>query len=244
MPIAEADLVLHSSANIPDDDTSTAGGAIDTASRPSLVQFSAPAVAAIISDGADTRAVTVVGRLESGAIDTDVLTADGTNEVVGAKTFERILRVTTSSNGSRTISVRQGSGGTVRGTLPPNTTKLHIAFQRSASAPSERVRYEKHFYRNAHGTLALLGAAVTLTADAAEKIHIGLAPSAGDSATVANRLTAPGSVSFVDDGVAQNIPGGDLAAGVGIGVWARQTLDANDAPQKSTFTIQLAGSTT
>jgi hypothetical protein len=45
-------------------------------------------------------------------------------------------------------------------------------------------------------------------------------------------------------GTAQAIPGGgNLAAGITIGVWVRQSLASNDAAQKNSFTTQLAGNT-
>lgn len=245
MSIVSGELICYSAASIPEDDTSTSGGAIDTATRPGLTQWSANAVAAAISDGADTRTLTITGRLASGVIDTEILTLTGAVEVVGAKTWERVLKaVLSTTSGSRTVSLKQGSGGTTRATLGPNETKTHIFFQQSASAGSQLKRYEKLHWKNTNGSLALTSAQVTLTADPSSKIKIGVAATTGDSGTVANRLAAPGGISFVDDSVAQSVPGGSLASGANIGVWLEQTLGANDPAVKSTFTTQLSGQTT
>jgi hypothetical protein len=245
MPIVAADLVLRSSANDPSDDTSLAGGAISITSRPDLTQWTANAVAAVISDGADTRTVTITGRLASGIIDTEVLTLNGAVEVVGAKTWERVLSaVTSATSATRTVLVKQGSGGATRATISVNETTRHILFRDSTSEAAIAIRYAKAFSENTHGTLALTSATVKLTADPAARIRIGLAASKGDSATTTNRKTAPGGITFSDDNVSLGVPGGNLAAGEEIGIWVEQNLPANDPPNKTTLTLETAGSTT
>ncbi len=98
------------------------------------------------------------------------------------------------------------------------------------------------FWKNTNSTNALLGAAVTQSADPSGKITHGLAPTVGDSATTTNRNTAPASVTFADTSAA--VPGADLASGAAIGIWLLLSLLINDTPQKTSYTSQLAGSTT
>lgn len=244
MPIAASDLINYLAASMPEDDVSTSGGAIATTGRPDLTQWTANAAAAVVSDGADTRTVTVTGRLASGVIDSEALVLNGASEVVGAKTWERVLKVVIgATDGSRTVTLRQGSGGATRATIGPNETTRRALFYASASEASQTIRYEKVFWRNNHGTLTLNAAKVTLTADPASRFEIGLAASKGDTGSVANRKTAPGGITFVDDGVEQSVPGGVLAASETIGVWLKQTLPADDAAQKTTVTTRLAGTT-
>lgn len=246
MPVAATDLTTFSSANTPINDTGTSGGARSTTSRPTLSQWSANAVAAVISDGADTRTVTITGRLATGEIDTENLVLNGAAEVVGAKTWERVhSAVIDSTSGTRTVTVRQGSGGTTRATIGINETTAHIFFQRSASEAASVERFEKMFWHNKHGTLALNAAKVTLTADPESRIRIGLASAKDDSGSATNRKTAPGGVTFSDNDVELSVPGsGNLAAGEAIGVWVEEDLLADDAPKRSTFTTRLAGTTT
>lgn len=246
MSILTTDLQILSSANDAAvvDDVSTAGGAVSSVARPTLDQFSANAVASIQSDGADTRNVTITGRLATGAVDTETLALNGVTPVLGSKTWERVHSVVAASgDAARTITFKQGSGGTTRATITPNETTRHIDFQRSSSGASGKDYYSKHFWKNAHATLTLSSAQLTLTVDTSSKVKIGNAPSVGDSATVTNRLTAPSSVTFVDDGVAQSVPGGSLAAGASIGMWTDLTLASNDAALKSSYTTQLSGTT-
>jgi len=245
MPIVAADLVIRSSTNMPEDDTSLAGGAISTTRRPSLTQFSATAALVVVSDGADARTGTAVFRTASGIKVTQAFTLNGATEVtVAGGDAERVLRVTLdSTSGTRTVSVKQGAGGTVRATIPPNETTTEALFIDSISEAGVAIRYSKTFFENTHGTLALTSAAGKLTADPSARYRMGLSATKGDTATFANRKTAPGGITFVDDNVSQSVPTGNLAAGEEIGVHLEQNLPANDPPTKTTATVELSGAT-
>src|SRR5205807_2385776 len=145
---------------------------------------------------------------------------NGAAVVTSTLTYERLLKaVLASGDASRTVTVRRATGDTLIATLEPNITSTRRLFYDSSSDPSvQKIRYEKFFLKNTHGTLQLNAAAVKLTADPSATIRIGCAPSKGDSATVTNRLTAPAGVTFVDDNVSQSVPTGALAAGESIGV--------------------------
>lgn len=244
MPIAVTDLVEYLTANMPEDDASTSGGAIATTGRPDITQLTANSVIAAVSDGADTRTITVTGRLPSGVQDTEAIVLTGAVEVVGVKVFERFLKVVASAgDAARTVTIRQGAAGATRATLTPNETTRRILFFGAASEAGASVRYEKTAWKNNHGTLALTTAQLTLTADPAAKFEIGVSAAKGDTVSVANRKTAPGGITFVDNGVAQSVPTGDLGAGESIGLWYKLSLLAADAPQKTTVTSQLTGNT-
>lgn len=242
MPIATTDLVLHASANRPIDDTTTSGGAIDALRRASFTQMGANAQIALVSDGADTRQVTLTGRNAAGAVITENVNLNGAVEVLSVNTYERLHAVdAASADGARTVTVKQGSGGSTLGTIPPNERGFVGTFLRSASESGAVDRYEKVFAKNAHATLTLNEAKIKLTADPSARIMIGLAASKDDSGSVANRKTPPGGVTFSDDNVDLSVPGNTLEAGSGIGVWVEQGLQAADSPFRSTYTIQIAG---
>lgn len=244
MSIAAADLKFYQAANHAEDDASIQGGAIATAGKVEFTQFTANAVAEVVSDGADVRTVTVHGRLATGARDSEAIVLTGAAPVAGAKTWERILKVVMSaSDGARTVSVKQGAGGAVRATIEPNVTSARAFFIDSASGAAQVIRYEKLFAKNTHGTLTLNSAAIKLTADPAARIRVGAAPSKADAATTANRISAPASVTFVNDNVSQGVPTGALAAGETIGVWSEQDLPASDAANRSSFTLEISGTT-
>lgn len=242
MSLSSSDLKLYCSVNMPEDDTSPSGGAINTQVKPEFTQLTANSVIAIVSDGPDTRNVTITGRLPSGIIDSETLALNGATEVVGTKTFERVLKVMVSTtDANRTVTVKQGSGGSTIGTIEPNMLGFRITFYNAASESTSVSRYEKVFWKNTHDSLALLEAVHRLSADPSGKIMVGLAPSKDDTASVPNRKTAPSGVTFVDDNVDQSVPSGHLNYGEAIGVWIKQTLNANDPAQKSSYTLRIAG---
>lgn len=244
MSVVASDLVRYGSANRPNDDASTTGGAIDTADTPEVAKMSTADTVEVLSDGADTRDVTITGRDASGAIVTETETLSGSTPQETATTFERVLKVELSaSDGSRTVTVREATttSNTIA-TLGPNLTSATAHFRRAESQSSAVERYEKDFWKNENGSAALDSAEVTLTADPASKIKIALAGSKDDSGSETNRLTKP-SLTFSDDSVALSVPTGSLGAGEAIGVWIEQALAADDSPVHNTFTLELAGAT-
>lgn len=244
MPIAPTDLIAYLSLNRPEDDVTTSGGGISVDHRPTFTQLTANALIAVISDGADTRVVTVRGRNAAGALVTDTITLTGAVEAVGTVTFERVLRVTVpTEDASRTVTVRQGAGGSTISTIPLNELGFQAMFIDSASSASPETRFEKFFWRNSHATLTLNAAKVRLSADPSSRMRQGIATTKNDTLSVANRKTTPGGITFVDDAVDQDVPGTTLEAASAIGVWMEQALLASDAPFRSTFTSQISGTT-
>lgn len=83
--------------------------------------FSANAVAAIVSDGSDTRQVTIVGEDASGNRQTENLTLNGVTEVLGSLTYSKLYGAYVSAlSASRTVTIKQGSGGATRGSIGTN----------------------------------------------------------------------------------------------------------------------------
>lgn len=109
----------------------------DDGAQGNMSAFSANAVVAVVSDGADTRQVTVVGEDASGNRQTENLTLNGTTEVVGALTFSKLYGAYVASlSGSRLVTIRQGSGGTTRGTIGINKKISFIWYGRVYSGGS------------------------------------------------------------------------------------------------------------
>lgn len=248
MPVAPTDLQAWLSVNRPENDTDPSGGAIQDdlhasgGVRGEFTDIAAVDNVEVLSDGADTRTVTVHGRTVDGVIANENIVLSGTSPVTSVNQYERILRVILSAkDAARTVTIRRATGDTFIGSMGPNVIGLRRFFYAAASAASQKDRYELVYLKNKHATLALQSAKVTLTADPASRIKIGLEASKGTAQSLGNRVTAPSSVSFVDDGVAIDVPGTTLGAGERIGVWVLQTLPSNDPPFKNTYTLQLAG---
>lgn len=252
MSILATDLLVFCALNRPTDDTSTGGGAISDTSaaatankgvRPNFTQISANAAMSLTSTAAgDTGTATVNGRAATGATNSEAIVMTGTTEKTGATTFERWLDCTLSAVAVGTITIKQGTGGTTRYTIPIGEVGFSALFKRSASGAGILIRYDKIFWKNTHATLTLNSPVITLTADPDARIRVGVHTAINDTATIANRVTAPAGVTFVDDSVAQNSPAA-LAASDKLGVWIEENLPANDPAHRTTFTVQLAGTT-
>lgn len=246
MPVAAANLILYCSASRPIDDVSVSGGAIEPKIRAVFTQLAVDSqVEAVSASAGDTSTCTIIGRDANGSLITEAKALTGVTPVVFTTAWDRVLSVTLSADAVGIVTIRRISGGTTLSTIPVGERGFAALFVGSGSeVASNVIRYEKVFWKNTHATDALTGATITLTVDPALRIRLGAAPSKGDSASVANRRTAPSSVTFFDDSVAIAVPTGMLSAGEAIGVWCEQNLSAGDTPRVSTFTSRLAGLTT
>lgn len=101
------------------DDTNAAGGA--------LTQWSANAILQALSDGADTRTLTIHGLNSLGVPTTEDIVLNGTTPVNSTTTWSIIYGVYASAlSGSRTVTVKQAAAGTVRGTIPTSLVSLWV----------------------------------------------------------------------------------------------------------------------
>ena len=248
MPIIASELICFGTAVHPEDDvTAGVGGAIDTLIR---VGFEAALAAddtldVVSDDGGDGRTVTITGRLASGAIDSEVYTIVGTTQQIGTKTFERILKVVTTSGPTETITIEEASGSTTVILVPPLTTEVRRMNYDSVSSGSTKEVYEKLHWKNTDPALTLTNPFTTLNSHLADPdggVKIAVALVKNDSVTIATRLIAPPTVTFVDDGTDQATPS-DLDAGDSIGIWIEVNLGANDAAFKGNYVTQLKGTT-
>jgi hypothetical protein len=243
MSVTGSELIQYLATDHPEDDTSTLGGAINAAGRPFDADLASNSQLEVLSDGADTRTITVRYRDAAGIVQTTgAVTLSGTTPVALGVTAERLIEATMSTtDASRTVTLRIAGGGATQHTFNPNETKARRLFALAVSSSSGKVYYEKTFWKNTDSVTALLGATMKLTADPSGKIKMGIAVAQGGTTSSTNRLTAPSGITFVDDAVDQSVPGTNLAAASTIGVWWEMTLAADNAPIRSTFTSQLRG---
>jgi hypothetical protein len=94
MSVLESDLYFYGSANMPDGDGTTTGGALDTTK---LIFFNdispAGTMNYVSSSASDTAAtITLSGRDSTGVIQTETKTFNGTTPVTGSQSFERLLK--------------------------------------------------------------------------------------------------------------------------------------------------------
>lgn len=244
MSIVAADLICYNAINQPTDDTAAGGAGRDVDSRPGFTQLAANDDTEYVSTSAsDTMNSTVNGRDATGATVAETLTLTGVTIKTGTQVFERILDQRLVSDAIGTITFRRQPAGATIYTIPIGERGTSALFKRSASSSGIVIRYDKLFWRNNHATLTLTSAKVRLSADPDARIRVGVHTSKGDTATISNRLTAPGGITFVDDNIDQDVPGTTLEAVTDIGVWFEENLPASDPPHRTTFTTQLSGAT-
>ena len=252
MSVTAAELIYYGAANVPQDDASTAGGAIDLTTivvPTSASLFNATGgsfVDYVSSNVGDTMNVTVTGRDAQGRIISETKALNGTTLVNGAVAFTSILKIVIASVAAGTVTITKHTGGATITTIAAGVTTVRRMFYAAAAnavGGATKVLYEKLFAKNTDATNALLAAQVTETSDPSNVLDFALAAAVNDSLSVANRLTAPaGGLTF--DSNAKNIPGTDLAATAAIGIWARLTLAAGQAAAEYAWGLQLAGNTT
>lgn len=259
MSVVAAELIAYAAASRPLDDASLTGGAIDLTTRVILTQIAATDTIQILSDGADVRTVTVIGRTAAGVETTEAQVLNGVTAVTFATSFERILSVVLSAASAvRTVTVRRTTGATtivtIGGPAPADPSEIAaVALFRRSTIPVAGTtdRYEKFFWKNSNAAaFALTTAVVSQAADPQARITHALAVSVDEANTIANRITAPGAgilaagAAGTFDDTAKSVPAGSIAAGSRIGVWLKESLPSTDTAFKSTYTSQLDGNTT
>lgn len=244
--VAASDLVFYNSANMTTDSSSTTGGAIDTLRRPDFTQMSASDTVRIVSSAAGdtTQTVTITGRLADGSLASETLPLNGTVVVTSSNTYERLLKAEMSATAVGTVTVARTTGPTTIRVIPIGERGFQAMFQQLASSTTGATSwYEKIFVKNTNGSLALTSATVTINADPQAVFTFWLAASLNDSATVANRTTAPGGSAFTTG--PQNVANSQsLSSGSAQGIWMKLALAQNNAALKSTVTMEIDGNTT
>lgn len=245
MSILSTDLVFYASANMPSDDVSTSGGAIDALRRLDFTQISSAEKIKFVSSssGDTTQTLTLTGRDSTGALVTETLSVNGTTNVISANTYERLLRAELSATCAGTVTVSGNTSSTTFRTIPAGERGFMAIFRQLASNPSAAADfYCKGFWKNTNGSLTLTTASVVQNADPSSVITHALDASVGASTSVANRGTSPG---FTFDDTAKTVPGGgSIASGSAIGVWLDLHLAAGAAALKTSYTTELDGQTT
>jgi hypothetical protein len=236
---------MYASANVPDSDSGTSGGAIDTLRRVDFTQMAAnDTIEAVSSNAGDTMNLTIEARTAGGSVVSETKALTGTTPISFSTlgTVERILKAELASAPTGSVTVRRTTGPTTIRVIPAAERGFLMLFRKTVSQSGSGVDYyEKFFWKNTHATLSLLDAAVTENADPDARLTHALDAAVNATTSVADRLTSPG---FTFDGSSKAVPGTDLAAGSRIGVWVKFSLTAGDIAHKTTYTSQIAGSST
>jgi hypothetical protein len=243
--IVASDLVAYASANMPDDDVSTSGGAMDTLRRVDFTQLAAnDTIQAISSNAGDTtQTLTITGRKADGSVASETLTLNGTTAINFANTYERFLKAELSATATGSVTVRRTTGPTTIRVIAAGERGFMAMFRKLSSDPgAQKDFYTKAFWKNTHATLALTSAFVKENSDPVNRVTHAVATALDDSGSVANRGTAPGGLAF--DDTDKNVPNSqNLSPGSAIGTWYRLRLPTGDPPNKFNYASEIDGQT-
>jgi hypothetical protein len=250
MSIVASDLVLYTSANMPDTDSGTNGGAIDPLRRPDFTQIAAnDDIEAVSSNAADTMNLTIEGRDAAGNVVSETKALTGTTPIIFTviSVIERVLKAELASAPAGNITVRRSVGGATVRVIPAGERGFMAFFRKTTSDPvSTQNYYAKLFVKNTHGTLALQNTTFKQNADPEARITHLPANVVDDTTTAANRITAPAAGNTLDPDTFDDTDKlvGSLAAASAWGIWFRLQLPATDPPHKSTYTLEVTGQST
>jgi len=126
MSVVASDIVVYASQNMPQDDLSTAGGAINSGIRLVFTDIETNSVISAYSDdNSDSGTLTITGRDAAGIIVSENIALSGTTTVSGSQVFERILSSRSDTVAIGNISV---SGATEVGTIFPTESGFQRVF--------------------------------------------------------------------------------------------------------------------
>lgn len=106
-------------------------------SQGNMSNLSSNSQIALVSDGTDTRQVTLKGLDNNGILVVESVTLNGTTEVLSSNTYSKLyLAYASTIDSNRTITLKQGSGGSTIGTIGPNKICSWLWMGKKASGGS------------------------------------------------------------------------------------------------------------
>lgn len=241
MAIANSDIRFWFPHQNPFSDTASARGVIRNTAHASgaispifTAKLASASIIEILSDGADTRSITIKGRLATGAYYEETIVLNGATVVQTAQALLWLISVELSAtSATRTVTVRHGSSDSTVLTLPPLYIQKRVLFPNAYSDPTNALdRYELIYVDNISAQAAV-GFGLKIKTDPSSRHGLGVAPATGDIAEVTTgepRKSAPSSVTFVTDGSVVTLPSGaSLNASAHWGFYVRQSLPGGAA---------------
>lgn len=249
MAVTSSDLVLYASANMPLNDSTTSGGAIDSGVRVTFTDPSSAAQLIIFSSSASDTSQTLAlkGRNPAGSIITESMSLDGTTNVTSSNTFERVLTAELSDVGVGNITV-SGNGVNKIAEIPIGESGfLRPFYDATADVSTSKALYEKIFVKNNNTSSTLDGATLIPVASTglASQITYGIENGKASPQSVTDRTTAPTGVDSFGSGASGVYPNGTgiLSAYDYQGFWLKLSIDANNSSINSFYEIQVSGTT-
>ena len=247
MSVIGSNLVVYTAADMPEDDTSTAGGAINAYVRATFTDPATPATVKFTStSSSDSQNVVLYGRNAAGSIINETIAMPGVADtaVTSVNTYERILSCLLSAAAVGTITVSGTSEPEKVTDIPVAETGFRRPFYDvTASAVSTETFYEKVFVKNNNASSTLNSATLTEVSNGLyAKIDFALELTKQGTESVVNRSTAPLDIDVFGAGPS-GFGSNELTAEDYQGVWLKLSLAAAEPATNSYYEVQVSGTT-
>ena len=198
MSVVNTDLVIYTSENMPEGNTTVAGGDINTGIRASYDDPSSPSQITVYSSSAsDTgQNISFFGRTLAGIDINESLSLNGTTNVTTSYTYDRILKANLSNVATGIITVSGNSVNKITD-IPIGESGFRRPFyDATAIADLPKTYYEKIFVKNNNTISALTEAKVIpVNSGLASKIQFGLEANKKADQSIANREAVPTGIA-------------------------------------------------
>lgn len=250
MSLQSSDLVFYASQNMPEDNYSLTGGAINTNVRVAFDDIANVDTIDVYSTNATLNGtLTVDGVDANNDLISENFTLAGETVVAGTSLFKNVWRVyypDAAHTGS--IYVEDNSTSTNICILEDYVTGIVRIFYNSLAdyfGGSARTFYDKIFVKNNHATATLVGAQVVEQAEGLyDVVSFGVENSFNTVQTIADRTTAPTGVASYGAGPTSLVENTNLGPGVTQGIWLKLDTQPGDPPIHSHYAIKITGRTT
>ena len=239
--IVNSDLIIYASEYTPFDNSSYAGGNINSSGLRVYFDISYTGqVVAYSNSTSDTGILSIYGRVNTtGILVNETIQLSGTTPVYSTNSFQRFSRITNSTQAIGTITV---SG---IGTIPIGEvgfTKAFINAESPVDGIPGQTLYEKVFYKNNNTSSTLLNAYIEeQQAGLYNIVEFSLENSLNHNESIANRLTAPTGVSVYSNS-SLDVPSTNIGALQAQGIWLKMTvLPDNTSGNNSFYRLRLNG---
>tara|TARA_R100000808_G_scaffold23947_1_gene53967 strand:- start:11235 stop:11978 length:744 start_codon:yes stop_codon:yes gene_type:complete len=246
MSVSRNNLVIYTSVNMPEDNTSLTGGAINSGIRASFDDPSSSSKIVIYSASASdtSQNLSIRGRTDNGIIVNETLNLSGTTQVISNYTYNRILKTHLNSGCWGIITVSGQSVNNIA-EIPVGESGFSRPFYDATAYPNTaKTYYEKIFVKNNNNNTALSDAYVVQSnAGLYNKVQFALEDTKQADQTITNRETVPTGITGGFGSGISGIINNKLLALDYQGVWLKLSLDAEESAINSFYEIQVSGTT-
>lgn len=246
MPVADTDIQAWGSAVMPvDDAVQNIGGAIDLTKKIVFTRLGSLSSLEMLSSAAGdtTQTVTIYYLTAAGLLASEQKTLNGTNVVAFTNQMLTFLRAVKSASTTGTVTIRKASAGTTIVLLEAAVLTAQLPFyDQLISATAVKQYNEKIFIKNAHATLALTEANISIASDVPGILTFALEAALNGTGTNGagnNRQVAPAGFTF--DATTKTVATGNLTAGDAQGMWLHSTLSIGKNPFDDVVTLRVNG---